>query len=171
LLIENNSKSKQILSVTVKERKKHLIVKCGSGTKLVIVPVDAPEVDPYDTKTGNGFMTPNAIVKSGLSANAKLMYMVLRSCICFGLGVVYPKEDTLETLMSKSRGANRRAIAELVKYGVVRKVKSPWGGRLKNYYYLNQDSEWRLPEPIKFASHGNEIGDRDNFRDIDTDIE
>lgn len=151
--MENARENSQIYSVKHLGNKKMITVNNGGMPRPLTVPTDAPEIDPYDPKTGKGFMTPNSIVKSGLSANAKLMYMVLRSHICYGLGVVFPTEDQLEVCMSKSRKANRKAITELVKYGVIRKVKSLWNGRLKNYYYLNKDSEWRLPEPKEFAKH------------------
>lgn len=120
-------------------------------TLMLTVPIDAPEIDPYDKETGKGFMTPNAIIQSGLPPNAKMMFSVLRSFICYNLGFVFPTEEQIEKRMSRERKANRKALKELEKYGVIRIVKMPWQGHLKNYYFFTPEDKWNLPEPIQFS--------------------
>lgn len=135
-------------------------------TRMLTVPIDAPEIDPYDRETGKGFMTPNAIIKSGLSTNAKLMFSVLRSFISYNLGFVFPNEEQLEEAMSKERKANRKALKELEQCAVIRIVKMQWKGYQKNYYFFEPEEKWNLPEFKQFSYKKN--ADKNEGEEFDT---
>ena len=116
------------------------------SNKLITVPDDAPLIDPYDTKTGKGFMLPNAIIRSALSGNAKLAYCVLRSHICYRLGFVFITQSTLAKGMSKEARVVRRATEELENCGVIRIVKGRWKNHTKLYFYFMPEKNWKLPQ-------------------------
>jgi hypothetical protein len=112
---------------------------------IITVPADAPLDDPYDTKTGKGFMLPNAIIRSNLSANAKLAFCVLRSYICYKFGFVFITQKTFAQDMSKEDRVVRKATAELERHGIIRIKKDRWRNHPKLYYYLQPEENWKLP--------------------------
>lgn len=102
--------------------------------------------DPYDTKTGNGFMVQNAIMRSSLSAYAKLLYAALRMELHYGLGFTFIGTDKLASNISASDRTVTKAIKELVYHKIisVECIRNE-AGRKKNFYRLLPECEWRLP--------------------------
>ena len=133
-----------ILSVSNPTSDGMITIRLKSGTK-VTVPVDAPLVDPYDTKTGKGFMSPNAILRSALSANAKLAYGVLRSYIYHKFGFTFITQATLAKDLSKDARVARKATQELEQCGVIRIVKCKFNKHAKVYFYFMPEAKWKLP--------------------------
>lgn len=138
------------------------------NTRPLTVPINAPEIDPYDTATGRGFMTPNSVLKSGLSSNAKLLFTALRSFICYGLGVVFPTEELLRERMSRDVKAIRNAVKELEDCGVIKTDKIFRVRSVKKYYYLQPEEQWTLPVPSQFAA---KVAELEKIEDEIFDIE
>lgn len=147
----NSQNKKVVFSYPAKDRKLLTIFNKKGEKVTIVVPIDAPELDPYDKSTGKGLMIPNAIMYSGLSANAKLLYSVLRSFICYDLGVVFPTEERLMERMSLSATPIRNARKELVNCGVICEIKMRYKRSPKNFYCFEPESNWRLPNPKEFA--------------------
>lgn len=156
-------KDRKIINVYVN---KQSIGKVGWDTRPLTVPINAPEIDPYDTSTGKGFMTPNEILKSGLSSTAKLLFIALRSFICYGLGVVFPTEPQLRERMSRDIKSIRTAIKELEDCRVIQTDKIFRVRSVKKYYFLLPENQWKLPAPGRYAQKLDEI--EDEIVDIET---